>query len=96
MECDYKNWAVIIKKCTKHVISFKKIYYFWILEIFNFIYCCVRNISLYFYVIQIYFEIIFNLTRNFGIKYFGSHENVGNFIEFCFEWLIEIINRCPS
>ena len=29
MGCNYKNWVVTIKKCTKKVISFKK-YYFWV------------------------------------------------------------------
>ena len=95
MGCNYNNWAVTIKKCTKRVISLKNIL-FLEFEIFNFITCCARNISLDFNVIQLYFEIIFNLTRNFGYKYFGSHQNVGNFIEFCLQQLVEIINRCPS
>ena len=89
MGCNYNNSAVTIKKCTKHVISLKNILF---LEFgsFNFITCCARNISLDFNVIQLYFEIIFNLTRNFG-----SHKNVGIFFESCFEWLVEIINHCP-
>ena len=62
MGCNYKNWAVTIKICTKHI--------FLDFEIFNFVNCCVRNVSLDFYVIQIYIEIVFNLTRNFGIKIF--------------------------
>ena len=81
--------------CTKHVISLKNIL-FLEYENFNFITYCARNISLDFNVIQLYFEIIFNLTRNFGYKYFGFHQNVGIFFEFCFERLFEIINRCPS
>ena len=62
------KWDVIIITgqllCTKHVISLKNILF---LEFgnFNFITCCVRNISLDFNVIQHYFEIIFNPTRNF-------------------------------
>ena len=93
------KWDVIIITgqllCTKHVISLKNIL-FLEFENFNFITCCARNISLEFNVIQLYFEIIFNLTRNFGYKYFGSHQNVGIFFEFYFERLFEIINRCPS
>ena len=63
------KWDVIIITgqllCTKHVISLKNILF---LEFgnFNLITCCARNISLDFNVIQLYFEIIFNLTRNFG------------------------------
>ena len=60
-------------------------------ENFNFITCCARNISLDFNVIKLYFEIIFNLTRNFGYKYFESHQNVGIFFEYCFERLFEIL-----
>ena len=63
------KWDVIIITgqllCTKHVISLKNIL-FLEFENFNFITCCARNISLDFNVIQLYFEIIFNLTRNFG------------------------------
>jgi len=63
------KWDVIIITgqllCTKHVISLKNIL-FLEFENFNFITCCTRNISLDFNVIQLYFEIIFNLTRNFG------------------------------
>ena len=72
------KWDVIIITgqllCTKHVISLKNILF---LEFgnFNFITCCACNISLDFNVIQLYFEIIFNLTRNFG-----SHQNVGFFL----------------
>ena len=65
MGCNYNNWAVTIKKCTKHVISLKN-RLFLEFEIFNFITCCARNISLDFNVIQLYFGIIFDLTRNFG------------------------------
>ena len=95
MGCNYKNWAVTIKKCTKHVISLKNIL-FLEFENFNFITCCAHNISLDFNIIQLCFEIIFNLTRNFGYKYFGSHQNVGIVFEFYFERLFEIINHCPS
>ena len=63
------KWDVIIITgqllCTKHVISLKNIL-FLEFENFNFITSCARNISLDFNVIQLYFEIIFNLTRNFG------------------------------
>ena len=59
MGCNYKNWAVTIKKCTKRVISLKYIL-FLEFENFNFITCCACNISLDFNVIQLYFEIIFN------------------------------------
>ena len=79
MGCNYNNWAVNIKKCTKCVISLKNMS-FLEFENFNFITCCACNISLDFNVIQLYFEIIFNLTRNFGQKYFGSHKNVGIFL----------------
>ena len=65
MGCNYNNLAVTIKKCTKRVINLKYIL-FSEFENFNFITCCARNISLDFNVIQLYFEIIFNLTRNFG------------------------------
>ena len=65
MGCNYNNWAVTIKKCTKRVISLKNIL-FLEFENFNFITCRTRNISLDFNVIQLYFEIIFNPTRNFG------------------------------
>ena len=63
------KWDVIIITrqllCTKHVSSLKNIL-FLEFENFNFITCCARNILLDFNVIQLYFEIIFNLTRNFG------------------------------
>ena len=64
MGCNYNNWAVTIKKCTKRVISLKNLL-FSEFENFNFITCCARNISLDFNVIQLYFGIIFNLTRKF-------------------------------
>ena len=76
------KWDVIIITgqllCTKHVISLKNIL-FLEFENFNFITCCARHISLNFYVIQIYFEIIFNLTRNFGIKIFWIPSKCGKF-----------------
>ena len=62
MGCNYNNWTITMHK---HVISLKNILYLEF-ENFNFITCCTRNISLDFNVIQLYFEIIFNLTRNFG------------------------------
>ena len=64
--------------CTKHVISLKNILF---LEFgnFNFITCCARNVSLDFYVIQIYIEIVFNLTKNFGIKIFWIPSKCGKF-----------------
>ena len=96
MGCNYNNWPVIIKKCTKRVISSKNIL-FLEFENFNFITCCARNISLDFNVIQLYFEIIFNVTRNFGYKYFGSHQNVGIFLNSvlsgCLKLLIVVLAR---
>ena len=62
MGCNYNKWAVTMHQTRNY---FKKIL-FLEFEIFNFITCCARNISLDFNVIQLYFEIIFNLTRNFG------------------------------
>ena len=91
MGCNYNNWAVTIKRCTKRVISLKNIL-FLEFENFNFITCCARNISLDFNVIQLYFEIIFNLTRNFG-----SHQNVGIFfnsvLSGCLKLLIIVLAR---
>ena len=65
MGCNYNNLAATIKKCTKRVTSLKNIL-FSEFENFNFITYCACNILLDFNVIQLYFEIIFNLTRNFG------------------------------
>ena len=66
------------KKCTKHVISLKYIL-FSEFENFNFITYCACNILLDFNVIQLYFEIIFNLTRNFRIKIFRIPSKCGKF-----------------
>jgi len=48
-------------------------------ENFNFINCCARNVSFDFYVRQICIEIVFNLTRNLGIKIFRIPSKCGKF-----------------
>ena len=78
MGCNYKNWVVTIKKAPNSDYFIK--YYFWNIENFNFINCCALNVSLDFYVIQIYIEIVFNMTRNFGIKIFRIPSKCGNFL----------------
>ena len=93
MGCDYNKWTVTMHQTRNQL---KKIL-FLEFENFNFITCCARNISLDFNVIQLYFEIIFNLTRNFEKKYFGSHKNVGFFfnsvLSGCLKLLIVVLAR---
>ena len=84
MGFNYKIWAVNIQKCTKQVISFKSIIV-WIWK-FSFHYYCARSIFLHFYLIQILFEIIFNVTRNFGTKIFRIPSKCGIF------WLNSVLN----
>ena len=51
MGCNYKNWAVTIKNAPNTKLVYKILFMdFGNLE-FN---CCARNVSLDFYVIQIY------------------------------------------
>ena len=60
---------------------------------FNFITCCACKILLDFYLIQIYFEIIFNLTLNFGLKNISDPIKMLEILLNFFERLAEIINK---
>ena len=77
MGCNYKNWAVTIKNAPNTQLLYKIL--FLDIENFHFINCCARIVSLDFYVIQIYIEIVFNLTRNFGIKILRIPSKCGKF-----------------
>ena len=62
MGCNYKNWAVTIKK-MQHTRNYFIKYYFWILKILISL-IVERNVLLDFYVIQIYTKIVFNLKNS--------------------------------
>ena len=95
---DLRNnkWVVIKKIGCKYRKRTEQVHFFILLKkgiFFNFITSCTQNFIAFFYLIQIYFEIIFNLTLNFGLKnIWDPIKMLGILLNF-FERLAEIINK---
>ena len=90
------KWVVIEKNGCKYKKRTKQVHFLILLKKVHFLISLLvarHKILLDFYLIQIYFEIIFNLTLNFGLKnIWDPIKMLGILLNF-FERLAEIINK---